>query len=222
VLERLFDLLMALILFGFALAQVAASGIATGSKLGWVLTAGGRLIGFASVGLLFLLIFFRHLGPGAERWILRAFRFLPQAQVARLERTLTAFLQGVESTRSDAALLRVLLYSVIEWVLITISYWSLATSFRELHLTIVEVLVLMGFVSMGAAIQIPGIGGGVQVVAILVLTELFQIRLELATAFAFMTWILTFVAIVPVGLIVALKEGLDWHKLRRIDAGESI
>jgi len=29
-------------------------------------------------------------------------------------------------------------------------------------------------------------------------------------------WILTFVAIVPVGLALALKEGLDWHSLRRI------
>jgi hypothetical protein len=35
-------------------------------------------------------------------------------------------------------------------------------------------------------------------------------------------WILTFVAIVPLGLIVALKEGLDWHSLRRIGQEESL
>jgi hypothetical protein len=49
-----------------------------------------------------------------------------------------------------------------------------------------------------------------------VLTEIFGVRLELATAFALMTWVLTFVAVVPVGLALALKEGLDWHSLRRI------
>jgi len=42
------------------------------------------------------------------------------------------------------------------------------------------------------------------------------VRLEVATAFALLTWILTFVAVVPVGLALALKEGLDWHSLRRI------
>ena len=79
----------------------------------------------------------------------------------------------------------------------------------------------MGFVSFGAVVQIPGVGGGLQVVAVLVLTELFGIRFELASAFALFLWILTFVAIVPLGLIVALKEGLDWHSLRRIGQEES-
>jgi hypothetical protein len=55
-------------------------------------------------------------------------------------------------------------------------------------------------------------------VSVLVLTELFGVRLELASAFALFLWILTFVAIVPVGLLVALKEGLDWRSLRRIGA----
>jgi hypothetical protein len=60
------------------------------------------------------------------------------------------------------------------------------------------------------------VGGGTQVVAILVLTELYGVRVELATTFALLLWIFTFVAIVPVGLVLALKEGLDWHSLRQI------
>jgi hypothetical protein len=54
------------------------------------------------------------------------------------------------------------------------------------------------------------------VVSVLVLTELFGVRFELATAFALLLWVLTFVAIVPVGLLVGLKEGLDWHSLRHL------
>jgi hypothetical protein len=38
----------------------------------------------------------------------------------------------------------------------------------------------------------------------------------LATSFALLLWILTFVAIVPIGLCLALKEGLNWHSLRKI------
>jgi hypothetical protein len=84
------------------------------------------------------------------------------------------------------------------------------------NLSLVDVLILTGFVSFGSIVQIPGVGGGTQVVSVLVLTELFGVRLELATAFALLLWILTFVAIVPVGLLVALKQGLDWQSLRHI------
>jgi hypothetical protein len=55
-----------------------------------------------------------------------------------------------------------------------------------------------------------------QVVTVVVLTELFAVKLEVATAFAMLAWVITFVAVVPVGLGLALKEGLDWHSLRRI------
>ena len=75
----------------------------------------------------------------------------------------------------------------------------------------------MGFVALGASVQIPGIGGGIQITAIVVLTELFGIRLEQATVFAFVVWILTFVAVVPVGLILGLREGLEWDRLRRLN-----
>jgi ABC-type sulfate transport system permease component len=75
---------------------------------------------------------------------------------------------------------------------------------------------LLGFVSFGSVVQIPGVGGGMQVVSVLVLTELFGVRFELASAFAVFLWAITFVAIVPLGLVVALKEGLNWHSLKRI------
>ncbi|MBV9507429.1 MAG: flippase-like domain-containing protein [Acidobacteriia bacterium] len=217
-LERMFDLLMSLVLFGFALGRITSSGVALGPQLSWVLSVGGRLIGFASVALLIILILFRHFAEPARRWILRSLEFLSAAKLARAEKLVSAFVQGVESTRSDAALVLVLTYSVLEWALITGCFWCLATSFADINLSIVDVLILIGFVSLGGVIQIPGVGGGVQVVVILLLTELFGIRLELATTFAFLVWILTFVAIVPAGVLMMLKEGLDWQKLRRLDS----
>jgi hypothetical protein len=74
----------------------------------------------------------------------------------------------------------------------------------------------VGFISFGAAVQIPGIGGGLQVVAVVVLTELFRVRLEPATSFAMLIWVLSFVVVVPAGLMLTVKEGLDWRSLRRI------
>ena len=215
-LERIFDLLMALLVFGFALARVTASGMAVGPKLAWVLATGGKFVTITSVILLLLLVCFRHFAEPARQRLTDALRFLPEAQFLRVEKLVTAFVQGVESTRSDGALLLVLFYSVVEWLLISAAYWCLASAFRDFHFTIVDILVFVGFISFGAVVQIPGIGGGVQVVTVLVLTELFGVRVELATAFALLLWIITFVAIVPVGLVLVFHEGLKWHNLRQI------
>lgn len=214
-LERLFDLLMALLLFGFALARVRASGMAAGPRLTWILAVGGKFVAVVGLALLIVLLSFRHFAEPARRRITDALRFLPEHQFTRVEKLVGAFAQGVESTRSDGALLLVLLYSMLEWVLIVACYWCIVESFSGLTLTFVDVIILLGFVSFGAAVQLPGIGGGVQVASILVLTELFAVRLEVATFFAFMAWILTFVAIVPFGLLVALRDGLEWHSLRQ-------
>jgi uncharacterized protein (TIRG00374 family) len=217
ILERIFDLLMALLVFAFALTKVRASGIQVGEKLEWVLSAGGLIVGVSCAIIFLLILSFRHLAQPVQSRLMAALRHLPEQRFQKVERWITAFVQGVESTRSDGALLLIFLYSVIEWLLIATCYWCLARAYSGMvNLNLVDVLIFMGFVSFGSAVQIPGIGGGIQVVAVVVLTELFGIRLELATSFAFLTWILTFVAIVPVGLVLALKEGLDWHSLRRI------
>jgi glycosyltransferase 2 family protein len=216
-LERVFDLLMALLFFAYALTRVQATGALVGSKFAWVLGVGGRIVGLTALVILALLLSFRHLAEPLQKRLVSFLRFLPERRFLKIERLIKTFAQGVESTRSDGAVAAVFLYSVIEWVLIACCYWCLAKSFSGLFiLNLTDVLTFMGFVSFGAAIQIPGIGGGIQVVAAIVLTEIFGVRLEVATTFALLTWILTFVAIVPVGCTLALKEGLDWHSLRRI------
>jgi uncharacterized protein (TIRG00374 family) len=217
ILERIFDLLMALLVFAFALTRVRGSGMQVGEKLEWVLSAGGHIVGIMCTTILLLILSFRHLAKPVQNRLTAALGHLPERRFQRIERWISAFVQGMESTRSDGALLLIFFYSAVEWLLIAACYWCLARAFSGMvTLNIVDVLIFMGFVSFGSAVQIPGIGGGIQVVAVIVLTELFGVRLELATSFAFLTWILTFVAIVPIGLILALKEGLDWHSLSRI------
>jgi len=213
VLERLFDLLMALLLFGFALTRVQAAG----PKLEWVLVFGGKIAWITGTAALLVLLSMRHFAEPLRHRLMAALHHLPQRSFTRVEKLVDACVQGVESTRSDAALLLVFLYSTAEWVCISACYWCLARAFNGIiDLSFVDVLILMGFVTFGAVFQIPGVGGGMQVAAVLALTELFHVRFELATDFAMLIWIITFVAIVPVGLLIAVKEGLDWHSLKRI------
>ncbi len=222
VLERIFDLLMALLLFAFALTRVRSSGLHVGEKLTWVLAAGGKVGGTLAVAILLVLLSLRHFSEPLRLLLLRALRHLPEKRSAGLAKIVNALFHGVESMRSDAGLFLVLAYSVLEWVLICLCYWCLAQSFAGIvNLGLVDVLILMGFLSFGSVVQIPGVGGGMQVVSVLVLTELFGVRLELASAFAVFLWAITFVAVVPLGLFIALKEGLDWRSLKRIGRGVS-
>jgi uncharacterized membrane protein YbhN (UPF0104 family) len=216
-LERMFDLLMALLVFAFALSRVQSSGMRVGSRLSWVLEVGGEVVGAACGVVMLVLLSLRHFAEPIRRKVLAGLRHLPEKRFRSIERLVNALVQGVESTRSDAAMIAVFAYSVIEWVLICACYWCLAKAFEGLiTLSLVDVLILMGFVSFGSIVQIPGVGGGMQVVSILVLTELFGVRLELASSFALFLWALTFVAIVPLGLFMAVKEGLDWRSLKHI------
>ena len=204
-------------IFAFALTRVQNSDIRVGPKLTWVLSAGGHIVSVACIAILLILLSLRHFAEPLRLRLLAALAFLPQKRLQKAEKFIGALFQGVESMRSDGALLLVLFYSVLEWILIGFCYLCLVHSFGAMvSLSVVDVLILMGFVSFGAIVQIPGIGGGTQVASVLVLTELFGVRLELASALALFIWALTFVAIVPLGLIIALKEGLDWHSLRQI------
>jgi hypothetical protein len=216
-LERVLDLLMAFLFFAFGMMRITSTGVHVGPRIAWALAAGGRFVAASCLGLLVLLFAMRHFAEPVRRYLTRAIRFLPERHFTRMEKLLESCVQGVESTRSDAALLAIFLYSVLEWVLIAGIYWCLARSFAAiLHFSVVDVVIFVGFVSFGAAVQIPGIGGGLQVVAVVVLTELFRVRLEPATSFAILLWILSFVVVVPVGLVATVKEGLDWRSLRRM------
>jgi glycosyltransferase 2 family protein len=216
-LERMFDLLMALFVFAFALTRVEGSGLRVGPQLTWILSVGGKVVGAACGGVLLAILSLRHFAEPVRAWLCRALSFLPESRFLKVQKFVSSFVEGVAATKSDSALLLVLVYSVVEWLLIVACYWCLVRAFAGLiPLGLVDVLIFMGFVSFGSVVQVPGIGGGMQVVAVLVLTELFGIRLELATTFAVAIWMITFVAIVPAGLLWSVHEGLNWRNLRHL------
>jgi hypothetical protein len=204
-------------LLGFALTRAAASGVSVGRKLAWMVTFGGKIVGASCLVVLAVLFSLRHFAQPVRRRLFAAAGFLPGKWFRRIEKTLAALVEGVESTRSDGALLLTLAYSVLEWVLIAGCYWGLAQPFSGvINITLVDLLILMAFVSFEGVVQIPGVGSGTEVVAVLVLTELFGVRLELGTSFAALLCIIIFIVIVPVGFELALREGLGGQGLRQI------
>lgn len=215
-LERIFDLLAALLVFGFALSRVEASEVQAGPALSWVLETGGKVAGAVGLACAIVLVVIRLYAEPARRRMLEGLKVLPERMYPKAERLLNAFVQGVESTRNWRALAVLAAYTVLEWSLIAACSLCLLRAFPSLNFGLVDVLIFLGFVAFGAVVQIPGIGGGFQVVAVLVLTELFRIRLEVAASVAMMLWVISFVLVVPLGLVLALREGLNWMKLKEL------
>lgn len=216
-LERVLDLLMVLLIFGVALSQVPHSGLTPGPHVKTMLEAGGIIIGVAGVGCLALLIAFRNFTEPMRKRLLSAITFLPAAMQDRIDRLLAAFLQGLGSTRANSFVLLLLAFSVFEWILIVICFVCTFHAFPATgRFSLMDIIIFMGFVSLGSAIQIPGVGGGMQVAAIIVLTELYRLPLEVASGFAIALWLVSFVVIVPFGLIFAFREGLNWRNLSHV------
>ena len=217
VLERIYDLLIALAIFGYALSRLH-NFEGAGPVLSWVLEIGGVAVWLLSAACLILLVMIRRYSEAARLRLMAALGFLSEHHLDRAGRFLTALVQGAESTRSTKSILLLVAYTVLEWALIVFCYFCVIRAFgAALQFTISDVLVFIGFVSFGAIVQIPGIGGGVQVVAVLVLTKIFGVSVELATSVAVLIWLVSFVVIVPFGLATALHEGLSWRKLRELE-----
>lgn len=216
-LERIYDLLIALVVFGYGLSRVAHSGAQVGPTLTWMLAFGGRFVGITCALCLGILLLIGHFSEAMRLRLLDALRFLPERRFKKTELLVNAFVQGVESTRTASAVFLLTAYTVLEWLLIGSCYLCVTKAFGSvLQFTWVDILIFMGFVSFGSIVQIPAVGGGVQVISVLVLTELFGLRLEVATSIAVLVWVVTFVAVVPFGLFLALREGLNWASLRAV------
>ena len=222
-LERILDLLAVLLLFALALMWIPSRGLALGPALRWVLGAGGYLVAAIGVACLLFLILFRNFSEAAQGRLLSAVSFLPPNYYSRVERMLRAFSHGMEATRDLRSLFLLLIYTILEWLLILGTFYALFLSFPvTAQFRITDVVIILGFMAFGSIVQIPGIGGGIQVVSILVLTEIYRLPLEAATGVAIFIWIITFVVIVPVGFVCAVHEGLSWTKLRQLPKDVSL
>lgn len=216
--ERILDLVMVLLIFGVALSQIRHGTAQPGPNLQLILSTGGWSIGLLAALCLVILLGFRHFRGRAQQRISDALGVLPAAMHRKVDGFLQAFAIGTDALRSTSAVGLLIVYSLLEWVLIAIAYYASFQSFPATsRLSVIDVVIALGFISFGSVVQIPGIGGGLQVAAIFVLTQLFQLTLEEASGVALALWLVNYVSVVPVGLVLAFREGLNWNRIKHIE-----
>jgi glycosyltransferase 2 family protein len=222
VVERILDLLMVLAIFGIALTQISHSAVRPGPRVETFVQAGGALAGFTALVCLALLVGLSLFHGRVQRRLMEALAFLPQHTAAKIERFLAAFSEGMQSTRSSSYAFQLVAYSLLEWALVVGAFYCM---FRAVPATsglgLTDSVIVLGFVCLGSVLQIPGVGGGVQIVTVLVLTQFYGLGLAAASGVAVLWWVVCFVTIVPIGLALAFHEGINWRTLRHIAPVES-
>ncbi|HEY3441075.1 MAG TPA: lysylphosphatidylglycerol synthase transmembrane domain-containing protein [Paludibaculum sp.] len=217
-LERLYDTLTLLAIFGYALAAVPHTALLDGSALRWAFEVGGWFTGITCTVCLLVLAGLQRSSDRLVERIQTALGFLEERQQARAARLVHAAMDGLRSARSTRSILELLGYSILTWLILVLCFAAIFQAFPETAaLSWSSILVYIGFVAFGSIVQIPGIGGGFQLVSILVLTQLFHCGLETATGIALVTWSITLIGVLPLGAILALREGLNWNRIKELE-----
>lgn len=218
VLERIYDTLLILAFFGYALASSMRIHPSAGPEIRWLIARGGWIIGISGSLCLAALVLLQHWAPKFEHRIIAALGFLREHHQDRAARLVRSALDGLRAARSGSAIARLLAWSAMEWFIIYASFHLMFQAFPETTgLAPTQVLAYIGFVAIGSVVQVPGLGGGFQVVSILVTTELFRVPLETATSLALLNWIIAVAGAVPIGAAFAVREGLRWQQLSTLE-----
>jgi uncharacterized protein (TIRG00374 family) len=217
--ERIFDV------GGFTVLMVA--GIFLPSKLRtftaaappevrhWIHLTGYALIALV-LGLLCAAVVMSYRGNGIAQWVEGRFSHLAENLGHRIAQKIREFTVGLNTIHGPFAFLQLSAVSVLMWWVIALAYKEVTHAYGApmSSMSATKVLLLMGASMIGSMVQLPGVGGGSQLATISALDHVFDIvPKELAVSCGIMLWLVTFVAVVPVGLLLSHRERLSLRKL---------
>ncbi len=200
--ERMFDMgSMALI---FALALLFAPDRATlpHPEIAQRVAKGALLATVALVVISFLI----HLsGEAIARW---AERKLPPKIGISVAAKVRAFREGLNVIATPAAFLRGVALSLLMWAMICTAYLSTVRAFTGSavlsHMTLARSVVLMAASMASSVVPIPVVSWFAQILAIQqTLQQIFNVRPEPALGCGTMLLVVTFMSIIPIGLLWA-------------------
>lgn len=129
-----------------------------------------------------------------------------------------AFGEGLNTVKDFKAFLKLSALSLLIWVVIGFAYMSVTHAYaihRLSRLTLSSVLLLTAASVMGGILQLPVVGGGSQLATIGTLRGVFHLSPEVSTSCGIMLWLVTFMSVVPAGLIVAHFERVSILRLEK-------
>lgn len=154
-------------------------------------------------------------GEAIASWVEHRFSHLASNLGHRIAMRIREFRGGLNTIHGTWELVQLIVVSVLMWYCIALAYQEVTHSYGvdSLEIQVSQVLLLMGSSMVGSMIQLPGVGGGSQLATISTLKHVFDVPNELAASCGIMLWLVTFVAVIPLGLILAHLDRLSFRKL---------
>jgi uncharacterized protein (TIRG00374 family) len=180
-----------------------------------------RVVGFLFMGLVAGLagaaVLIGRSGEAIAAWVEKRLAHLAANVGHRVAERIREFGAGLHTIHGPVSLALLTLVSLAMWFVIAVAYQEVTHSYGTdaLDITRPQVLLLMGASIFGSILQLPGIGGGSQVATIKALTAIFDVPPEMAASCGILLWLVTFVAVVPLGLALAHHERLSLRKLSK-------
>jgi hypothetical protein len=228
--ERCFDLgsvlvLMAsfLILKGGTLAQVLLQAVRSGVQV--AARNASHKLPLATAALAILALVFILLRRASGR------------AAAALRVRLWAFKEGFNTIHDTKSFVQLVVVSLCMWLMIAGAYIQVLHAYPQISVVVPgdpagsqriarmntmkleDVLLVMGSSMLGSVVQLPGGVGGSQLAVIGVLQsnlfsrEPYNITRELAVSCGIMLWLVTFMSVIPAGILLARFEKISFRRL---------
>lgn len=210
--ERIFDI------GAFTILLVLAAFFATAPKrLSYhrSFQEAGLIFLALSAGLTIGAIVVSRVGEALANWVEHKFAHLASNLGRRVAIRIREFRGGLHTIHDTWSFVMLAVVSIAMWATIAVAYKEVTHSYHseDLEIPQSQVLLLMGSSMVGSVIQLPGVGGGSQLATIAALEHIFDVPKELAASCGIMLWLVTFVAVIPLGLFLAHRERLSLRKL---------
>jgi uncharacterized protein (TIRG00374 family) len=215
--ERIFDLAAFTVLMVsgiFLPTKLRAFAASRPTYYHWLHVSGYSLSALV-VGLFLVTLVVSYRGPSIADWVEKRFAHLAKGLGHRIAQRVREFAEGLHTIHGFWALVQASAASLLMWWLIALSYKEVTHAYGApmQAMSVTKVLLLMGSSMVGSMLQLPGVGGGAQLATIEVLDKVFAVPRELAVSCGILLWLVSFVAIVPIGLVLAHHERLSLRKV---------
>jgi hypothetical protein len=213
--ERVFDLLAAATIIALTLTFSGAVGqLPQGAEF--------RRAGYIAVLLSIVLggvaVAARFSGPRLAAAMGRAFGGISKVAGHFVREKVLVFSHGLDTIGGVSDLLQALFWSFATWGLIALAYVAVVHSFRIPALDSIppaQTIVLMAASMLGSFLQLPVVGGGSQLATIHALISVLGVGAEAATACGLLLYLVTFLSVVPAGLLFARAERVSLRTVAR-------
>jgi len=174
------------------------------------------LIGLVAVMSIIALII-RLKGELVAGWAERSFSGKALHLGHKIAARVREFSGGLNTIHGASEMVQLVAVSLAMWYLIALAYQQVTSGYGValLDIPVSQVFLLMASSMVGSLVQLPGVGGGSQLATISTLQHVFRAPPELAASCGILLWLVTFMSVIPLGLVLAHRERLSLRRLSK-------